>query len=291
MQSNKLSGQPVICQLLSFIPKELVKQAAEKLQADRYYKTMTTYNQLVFILYGVVTKAPSLNSLCKSLLFLDGKLSHLGILQLPASSTLSDANIERGSAVFKELYDLLLNHYKSELKNSYFNSPVNNEAPSEKVMRFDSTTFSLFVDVLKGAGRNPNNGKKKGGIKAHCLLPFNSRVPSLVHLSEAAKNDRDFLGQLEVVAGNIYVFDKGYVNYKLYADWTAKSVFFVTRMKDNATYKVLSEDGKIDVVEALNCGGTLKDQIVELSLGYNIEGVRLRLVTYKDPLTGKALQF
>jgi hypothetical protein len=291
MQSNKLSGHPVICQLLSFVPKELVKQAAEKFEADRYYKTMTTYKQLVFMLYGVVTKAPSLNSLCKSLLFLDGKLSHLGIADLPASSTLSDANTERSSSVFKELYDLLLDHYKLELKNSYFNSPVNNEAPSEKIMRFDSTTFSLFVDVLKGAGRNPNNGKKKGGIKAHCLLPFNSRVPSLVYLTEAAKNDRDFLGQLEMVKGNIYVFDKGYINYKLYADWTAQSVFFVTRMKQNATYRVISEDEKSDVLEAINCGGIIKDQIVELSLGYNIEGVRLRLVTYRDPLTKKVLQF
>jgi hypothetical protein len=291
MQSNKLSGHPVICQLLSFVPKELVKQAAEKFEADRYYKTMTTYKQLVFMLYGVVTKAPSLNSLCKSLLFLDGKLSHLGIADLPASSTLSDANTERSSSVFKELYDLLLDHYKLELKNSYFNSPVNNEAPSEKIMRFDSTTFSLFVDVLKGAGRNPHDGKKKGGIKAHCLLPFNSRVPSLVYLTEAAKNDRDFLGQLEMVKGNIYVFDKGYINYKLYADWTAQSVFFVTRMKQNATYRVISEDEKSDVLEAINCGGIIKDQIVELSLGYNIEGVRLRLVTYRDPLTKKVLQF
>ena len=45
--------------------------------ADRYYKTMTTYKQLVFMLYRVITKAPSLNSLCKSLLFLDGKLSQI----------------------------------------------------------------------------------------------------------------------------------------------------------------------------------------------------------------------
>ena len=290
-QSNKISGQPVICQLMSFVPPELVKQAADKFGADRYYKTMPAYKQLVYMLYGVVTKTPSLNSLCKSLLFLDGKLSHLGISQLPALSTLADANAERDSEVFKTLYTLLLIHYESELKNSYFNSPVNYEAPSEKVFRFDSTTFTLFLDILKGAGRNPINGKKKGGIKAHCLLPFNSRVPSLVHLSEAAKNDRDFLGQLEVVAGNIYIFDKGYINYKLYADWTKKSVFFVTRMKENATYTVISEDKKIDVLEAINCGGIIKDQIVELSLGHNVEGVRLRLVTYKDPLTSKVLQF
>jgi len=291
MQSNKLAGQPVICQLLSFIPKELVVQAAEKLDADRYYKTMTTYKQLVFMLYGVVTKAQSLNSLCKSLLFLDGKLSQLGIAELPATSTLAYANCERPSEVFKQLYLLLLKHYEKELKNTYFNLPVNNEAPSEKVFRFDSTTFSLFVDVLKGAGRNPNMGKKKGGIKAHCLLPLNSRVPNLVHLSEAAKNDREFLGQLQMEKGNIYVFDKGYVNHKLYAQWTINEVYFVTRMKENARYKVVSEDGKIDINEAINCGGVIKDQTIEISLGANNECVKLRLVTYINPITNKILRF
>ena len=108
---------------------------------------MTTYKQLVFMLYGVVTKAPSVNRLCKSLLFLDGKLSQIGILELPASSTLSDANCQRPSAVFKELYELLLLHYQAELENSYFNFPFNGEAPSEKVVRFDSTTFSFFLPL------------------------------------------------------------------------------------------------------------------------------------------------
>lgn len=148
------------------------------------------------MLYRVITKAPSLNSLCKSLLFLDGKLSQIGILELPASSTLSDANCQRPSAVFKELYEQLLLHYQAELKNSYFNFPVNGEAESEKVIRFDSTTFSLFVDVFKGAGRYPMNGKKKGGIKAHSVFQLNSRVPNLVSLSPACKNDRTFLGHL-----------------------------------------------------------------------------------------------
>ena len=32
----------------------------------------------------------------------------------------------------------------------------------------DSTTITLFKDILKGVvGRNPKEGKKKGGIKAH----------------------------------------------------------------------------------------------------------------------------
>jgi hypothetical protein len=34
----------------------------------------------------------------------------------------------------------------------------------------DSTTISLFKDILHGVGRNPLKGKKKYGIKAHTII-------------------------------------------------------------------------------------------------------------------------
>jgi hypothetical protein len=74
MQLTKLSGQPIICQLLSFIPRELVNQATETFKSDHYYKTMTTWKQLVFMLYGVISKTNSLNNQCNYLLFLENKL-------------------------------------------------------------------------------------------------------------------------------------------------------------------------------------------------------------------------
>jgi Domain of unknown function (DUF4372) len=69
-----------------------VDKVVKAQDSDKYYKTMSTYKQLIFMLYGVVSKTPSLNTICSNLLFLDGKLTTLGITQLPASSTLSDAN-------------------------------------------------------------------------------------------------------------------------------------------------------------------------------------------------------
>ena len=83
-------------------------------QSDRYYKTMTTWKQLVFMMYGVVTKCYSLNSLCKNLLFLEDRLTYLGIDKLPAVSTLSDANINRDGRVFGSIYQQLTDYYKEE---------------------------------------------------------------------------------------------------------------------------------------------------------------------------------
>lgn len=290
MQSTKLSGQPIICQLLSFLPKELVQESVAKFGADKYYKTMSTYKQLVFMLYGIISKSGSLTSLCKCLLFLEGKLGYVGIDKLPAVSTLSDANCNRSSEVFQDLYYRLFDYYEPELKGGFPCLPINNEALASKIKRFDGTTFTLFSDVFKGVGRNPDIGKKKGGIKAQTVLAFDSLVPEFVELSSAAKNDKDFLGQLAVKSGYLYVFDKGYVNYKVYSDWTKQGVHFVTRLNENASYKILSSN-PVDHFDRTTGQGVINDQEIEVKVKGHENGLNLRLVTYKDAETGKVLKF
>lgn len=171
-KSIKLSGQPILYQLFSFIPDHLIEQAVDLYKSDHYYKTMTTREQLAFILYGVITRSNSLQSLCKSLLFLDNKLLYIGIDKLPPPSTLSDANINRNSEVFGELYRLLHEHYEAYLSDACFSLPINGEVDPADVKLFDATTISLFVDVFKGAGRNPLNGKRKGGLKVQAQMPL-----------------------------------------------------------------------------------------------------------------------
>jgi hypothetical protein len=44
------------------------------------------------------------------------------------------------------------------------------DADMKRLYIMDSTTISLFKDILRGVGRNPLEGKKKGGIKAHSIF-------------------------------------------------------------------------------------------------------------------------
>ena len=219
---------------------------------------------------------------------MEGSLSHLGVDKLPAKSTLSDANINRGSDVFGKLYFLLLEHYSDRLTGSYISMMVNDEVSPERVKIFDSTTISLFTDVFKAAGRNPMSGKKKGGLKVQAVLPLDSKVPEVICMGDASENDKDFLGQLEVVANNIYVFDKGYVNYAIWNEWTKKGAFFVTRINENANYRVL--ESKLNNPIDFLGGGIIKDEIIELKMkGGKTKSARL--ITYKDPLKGVKLRF
>jgi hypothetical protein len=287
MGKNKnLTGQPILCQILSLIPRSIVDASVAKFRSDYYYKTMTTYKQLCFMLYGVVTKCPSLNSLCKNLQFLDDKLIYLDIDKLPAVSTLSDANINRNSDVFGDIYLRLTQHYSHVLKPmvySFFDEPLE----TSKAFIIDSSTISLFVNLFKGAGRNSINGKKKGGLKIHTKLPLGGFVPDVVFISPAACNDRDFLGQLKVEIGGIYIFDKGYVNFAKWLEWSIKGAFFLTRLNENANYTVLSEQR--NHISEYADGGLIADQIIVLKS----KGVALkaRLVTWKDYESGVVLQF
>jgi len=286
-KNTNISGQPILCQLLSFVPSSVIQEAVGLHKSDYYYKTMTTYRQLVFLLYGVISKCHSLRNLCKNLQFLEGKLCYLGIRQLPATSTLSDANIKRSSDVFGSMYHKLYEHYKPYLGDGYITMFINNEVDPSKVEVFDSSTVSLFVEVFKGAGRNPLDGKKKGGLKIHTKKSLAGFVPDYIHLTPAACNDKTFLGQLTPSKGTIYVFDKGYVNYKVWAQWTDQGTFYVTRLNSNAQYEVLS--GQPNHISEYANGGIISDQVIELKSEETT--LKARLIVYKDPVSGKVLKF
>jgi hypothetical protein len=185
----------------------------------------------------------------------EGKINHLGLSHFPRRSTLSDANKRRDSKIFGEIYNDVYRKYRTILSDS---SP---KEPSVKnLLIVDSTTITLFSDILKGAGRNPLNGKKKGGIKMHTMINAMEDVPCLVKFSSAATHDHIFLKELKLKKDSFVVFDKGYVDYEQYDNWTLDDIYFVTRQKDNAHYRSLAEFDLADTTS--DC--VLKDETIEL---------------------------
>jgi hypothetical protein len=112
-------------------------------------------------------------------------------------------------------------------------------------------------------------------------------VPDLIHISEAECNDKSFLGQLPVEKGTIYVFDKGYVKYQTWQEWSGNGVYFITRLNDNADYQVLS--GQPNHISEYADGGVISDQIILLNPS-NIT-LKARLIFYKDPVSGQVFKF
>lgn len=198
--ANKCS-LPILGQLLSFIPRELFKESVEEYRSDKWYKQVRTWDQFVFMLYGVLTGSSTLREIIKNFMLMGDKLNHCGIFRVPKRSSVSDANSRRGADVFGHLYMLLYGHYKEYLSDSYLSLKINGEVDPGAVEVFDSTVVSLFREVFKACGRLPGDGRKKGGLKAFNKITLSERVPNFICLKAAATNEKVFLSALDLAKG------------------------------------------------------------------------------------------
>jgi hypothetical protein len=255
-KSSFFTGQPIFNQLLSFIPRSLVNQLARKHKTDHYCKTFKSYDHLVSMLFCGFHQCTSLRELITGLQANSHRLNHMGLLHTPRRSTLADANKRRTASFFEDLFHGLYKHHYGTLPDSRLHGKL-----YDKLFVIDSTTITLFCDVLKGAGVYGFNGKKKGGIKAHVLTRVKDQVPCFVHLTSSSRSDRIFMPMLDLPPGSVICMDKAYVNYKVMNEWTNNHISWVTRLAGRLKYEVLEHRS---VTEYYQKSGVRSDSIIML---------------------------
>ncbi len=283
IKSNFFTGQPIFSQLLKFIPRQVISRIAIDFQSDRYCKRFSTYDHLVCMLYGVFNHCTSLREISTGMLAWENRLLHLGIRHHPRRSTISDANNRRSAEVFESIYMKLFERY------SHFLSDSRSKSRSSRLYIFDSTTISLFQEVLKGAGSSPANGKRKGGIKVHTLIRSDQDVPCMIRFSPGAANDMRFLKDIHLPKGSLVVFDRGYNDYNAFNRFTDEGISWVTRLHQHLAYTILDENR---VSEPQYRKGVVNDRIIRLGVEYkpNKPKVKARLITFTDD-SGKVFEF
>ena len=232
--TKNLVGQPIFKQVMKILPREQFDLIVRQCGSDRYYKSFYSWEQLVVMLFGIFSRCDSMGEVCDGMRALAGKLNYLGMDSAPAKSTAGDALRDRDNEVFKLYYFALIKYFEPLLSVSR-----KEKISFEKFYAFDSTTITLFSDVMKGVGRNPKgDGKKKGGLKVHMLTDVHADTAVFAKISEAKMHDKKFLQHLNPSTGSMLVFDKAYNYYRQFADWTEEGVYFVCRLKDNAKAEV-----------------------------------------------------
>ena len=255
-------GQPIFGQLLNFLDKGFIKRTSKELEADKYVKKFTSYKHVVVMLFTVFEGYHSIRDTVLGLLSHANKLQHLGLDYIVRRSTLSDANVRRPNELFAKVYYNTYKQHKDILSDSSLS-----KTDMIRLYIMDSTTITLFKEILKGVGRKPENGKKKGGIKAHTIIDSQDNMPCFIRYTEAAKHDHVLLKDVVLPENSFICFDKGYVDYEQYEVFTTKKIWYVTRLKDNALYKAKQE---FDIPDEAH-PGVLKDEEIELSYGKNKE--------------------
>jgi len=251
-KDKKFTGQPILSQILDLINSSLIQKANRKHNANKYYKKLPLRVHVVSLLYGVFSYCNGLREICEGMLACEGKLLHMGLDRAPARSTLSDANTNRSYQVFETIYEELLKQYHSFISDSRLKG-----LSIRNLKIIDSSTIQLFSEILRGVGRNrQDGGRKKGGVKVHAMMDAFSGVTEFVRMTEAKEHDRKFLYHLKLAANSWLVFDKAYTVYHQFAKWTTQKIWFVTRMKENADFHVTKV--LVDKTKKKNARGVLK---------------------------------
>jgi Domain of unknown function (DUF4372)/Transposase DDE domain len=246
---NKFSS--IFGQILQIFDKRDFYRVVQETRAEKSAKGFTCWDQFVAMLFCQLGQAHSLREICGGLATCLGKLKHLGLGKAPKRSTLSYANEHRPWQVYEKVFYQLL--AKCQVL-----------AKGKKKFRFKNRLFSLDASVIELCATLFDWAKfrqTKGAVKLHLLLDHEGYLPIFASIDEGNIHEINVARELSFPKGSILAIDMGYTDYKQFSVWTKAGVYFVTRQKDNAAFKVVSEQ---QVPKNRNI---LKDQLIEFT-GY-----------------------
>lgn len=246
---NKFNS--IFGQILQIFPHQDFVRAVRETRAEKGVKGFSCWGQFVAMVFCQLGQAHSLREICGGLATCLGKLKHLGVDAAPKRSTLAYANEHRPWQLYQKVFYQLL-------------AKCRVLARGKKPFRFKNRLFSLDATLIELCVTLFDWAKyrqTKGAVKLHLLLDHEGYLPVFASITEGNVHEVNMAHTLKFPKGSILAIDRGYVDYEQFAQWTVDGIFFVTREKDNAAYRVIENR---EVPENRNI---IKDQLIELT-GY-----------------------
>lgn len=246
---NKFNS--IFGQILQIFPHQDFVRAVRETRAEKGIKGFSCWGQFVAMVFCQLGQAHSLREICGGLATCLGKLKHLGVDAAPKRSTLAYANEHRPWQLYQKVFYQLLAKCRVLARGK---KPFRFK---NKLFSLDATLIELCVTLFDWAKYR----QTKGAIKLHLLLDHDGYLPVFCSMTEGNVHEVNIAHTLKFPKGSILAIDRGYVDYEQFARWTEAGIFFVTREKDNAAFKVIE---KREVPDNRNI---IKDQFIELT-GY-----------------------
>jgi hypothetical protein len=269
----------IFSQLLQLFPRSEFEQAVRQHAAERHMRGFPCWGQFIAMLFCQLGQAHSLREICGGLAATEGKLKHLGLSAAPKRSTLAYANEHRCWQLYETVFQQLLakcQHWVAQRgggKKFRFHN---------RLLSLDATVIDLCLSLYDWAQFQ----RTKGAVKLHLLLDHDGYLPSFAVVTNGNTADLKVARQLRWEAGTILVFDRGYTEYEWFIELSRQKVFFVTRLKKNASYEVV--EGR----EAPRGSPVVRDEVIYFPS--HAEASRecfFRRVEVEDPDNGERLVF
>ncbi|MGB5468967.1 MAG: IS4 family transposase [Woeseiaceae bacterium] len=265
----------VLSQLLESLPRHEFEKLANACDGRRRSDALTRWSQFVALAIGQLAGRRSLRDIEATLHSQGHHRYHLGSQSI-SKSALSRANERLDYRFYEGLFQRLYQRCLGNRRSHGF--------------RFKNKLFSLdasLIDVSMKVFPWVSFGRRKSAFKLHLGLDHDGLIPAFACVTAGRVSEMKQARRMDFPKGSVLVFDKGYNCYRWHNSLTEKGIFFVSRLRGNAQYRVLQR-------RAVDTGsGVTSDQTIEYTAqrkdGEPLKAIRR--IGYRDPETGKRYVF
>jgi len=247
----------ILKQVCELIPRNLVSKLAREHGVDQVSRGFTPWSHVVAMICAQLSHALSLNDIADTLKNHKSVLTGMRRAVAPSRNGLSHANKVRDAGMAESLFWEVFSHLQKlepsfGVGKSYSGFPKRFKRMIHVV---DSSTIQLISKCIDWA----KHRRRKAAAKMHLRLNLATFLPNFVIVKEASTHDSTEAKAMckTVKAGEIILFDKAYVDYDHLFELDCRTVFWVTRAKDNMAYTVIEQ-------RETKTPGVLTDELVVL---------------------------
>ena len=193
------------------------------------------------MIFAQLSAAISLNDVCDNLRTHRGLLASIRGAGAPSRNGLSNANKVRSADMAEELFWTTLDHFETQTPSFGMRGPRRRKRGVPRRFKrtlhaVDSSTIALVANNMDWA----KHRRRKAAAKLHLRLDIGCFLPGFA-IVEAASHGDNFRARemcAGILEGEIVVFDKAYVDFEHLYDLSMRKVSWVTRAKENMSYRV-----------------------------------------------------
>lgn len=270
-------AQPtVFSQIIKLIPRSEFEASVSKHDGDKGIRQLSCWTWFGALLFGQLTGHDSIRAIERVFANTDPKMGRLGFGSV-RRSTFADANQKRPLEILEDVFNYLL-------QRSQAIAPSHRFPFKGKVLALDASVINLSLKLMPWARMRSD----EASIKLHTAIDLAGDLPEIVVIGPGNLQDMKMARErFDFRSGTTVIFDKGYSDYGWFQKLTENGVFFITRQKSYARFKVV-RSRETDRTQGFIC-----DQEIYLKgqTAQRRKLSKLRRVKFNDPVSGKRLVF
>ena len=268
-----MKNSHIFSQILQHIDWDTFSAIVTKHKGNKAAKGITCRSQFIMMLFAHVAGFDSLREICQGMETQGGHLNHMGIEKIPKKSSLSYANQHRSWEIYRDMFEAMVADLHSKIDRK--SKPKGFKG---KLLSIDSTTIDLCLALFPWARFH----HRKGAVKVHTVLDHDGLIPVFADITDGRKHDSKAFRSMLNEHPSLFpedcwvAMDRAYNDYLTFGEMTERNIWFVTRIKSNAIYRVeesrvVPQNSNIDSDEVIeltsakgqHCGYYLRRVVVD----------------------------